>query len=124
MMKSAWYKAKVIHGKKLATTLGFPTLNLDNPDVMAGEREGVYACWLKVDKKIYKGALYYGPRLILNETAKILEIYVFDFDKEIYGKEVSFQLVDFIRGVRNFPDFASFKKQLTLDCQKAQDLLK
>ncbi|MBI4991235.1 riboflavin kinase [Candidatus Gottesmanbacteria bacterium] len=124
MRETVWFKAKVIQGKRIAHTLGFPTINLDNPTVLHGQKEGVYACLVKLDTKIYKGVLYYGPRLILGEIEKILEIFVFDFEKEIYGETVSFQTLDFIRGVQNFPNFNAFKKQLVLDCQKAKEILK
>lgn len=124
MMKNSWYQAKVIRGKKIGKSLGFPTLNLDTPSILKGSKEGVYAARLKIGNKLYKGILYYGPRLLLGETVKILEIFVFDFDKDIYGETISFQVRKFIRKVKNFPNSKSFQKQLLLDCQKAKDLLK
>lgn len=122
--KNSWYKAKVTHGKKLATTLGFPTLNLVIPPQFKLHKDGVYACQIKIMDQLYHGVLYFGPRLILGENEKNLEVFVFDFEKEIYGKTVSFQVLDFIRGVQNFPNFNAFKRQLVLDCQKAKEILK
>ncbi len=118
-----WLSGKVIRGRGLAKKFKSPTLNFNNPDILLGQREGVYACFLKINKKIYQGVLYYGPRLILKEKENILEIFVFDFNKEIYGETVFFQLAGFIRKPKNFSDFVSFQKQLKQDCHKAIKIL-
>lgn len=119
-----WLTARVIPGKQIGKTLGFPTINLDKPGLLAEEKEGVYACLVKIDNKIHKGVLYFGPRLILGEQEKILEIYLFDFDKIIYGQTIMFQLKGYIRPAKNFPDFERFKKKLKEDCQIAREILK
>ena len=118
-----WLSGKVIKGRGLAKKIKSPTLNFSNPNVLFGQREGVYACFLKINKKVYKGVLYYGPKLILNEKENILEIFVFDFNKEIYGETVFFQLAGFIRRPKNFLNFISFQKQLKQDSYKAMKIL-
>lgn len=118
-----WYKAKVIPGKQVGRTLGFPTVNLDNPQLLEGQKEGVYACLVKIDDTIYQGVLYYGPRLILKEKKNILEIFLFDFDKEIYHQTIIFILKGFIRGVENFQNLEVFKKQLAIDCSRTRKIL-
>ncbi len=118
-----WLQAKVIPGKQIGRTLGFPTINLGNPKLLSGQKEGVYACLVKIKQEIYHGLLYYGPRLILKEKENILEIYILDFDKDIYDQTISFQLKNYIREVKNFPDFEQFKKQLNLDCSRAREIL-
>lgn len=123
MKKAIWFTAKVIPGKQLGRTLGFPTINLDNPRVLGNHPEGVYVCMVKVDKQLYKGLLYYGPRLILKEKENILEIYILDFDKNVYEQTISFQLKDYIRPVKDFSNFEQFKKQLVLDCRTAREIL-
>ena len=123
MKISKWLTAKVIPGKQIGRSLGFPTINLDNSKLLSGEKEGVYVSLVKIDNKTYTGILYYGPRLILKEKENILEIYLFDYDKVIYGQTISFQLKDYIRPVKDFPDFEQFKKQLNLDCSRAREIL-
>lgn len=118
-----WYRAKVISGKKLGRVLDFPTINLDNPGILAGNKEGVYACRLNIKGKIYQGVLYFGPRIMLKETRNVVEIFILDFNRDIYGTEVFFQLVKFIRKPRDFPDFAEFKKQLEEDSRQARKIL-
>lgn len=114
-----WFKAKVTHGTKLGKKLGFPTVNLDNPSILSGYKTGVYTVLIKIKNRIYKGLLYFGPRVILGQTENILEIFIFDFSDTVYGEIVHFKIGEYIRQVIKFSDFDAFKKQLTLDCQKA-----
>jgi len=120
---NVWLSGKVMRGRGLAKKIKSPTLNFNNPKILLGQKEGVYACFLKINKKTYQGVLYYGPRLILKEKENILEIFVFDFNKEVYGETVFFKLAGFIREPRNFPDFNSLKRQLKQDYYKAIKIL-
>ena len=122
-MKDNWYTGKIIRGKGIGKTLGFPTINLENPNVLRGKKEGVYATLVEINDEIYHGVLYYGPRLILNEKENILEIFLFDFDREIYHQRVEFHLKDFIRGVKNFSSFEELKKQVKGDSSCAKKIL-
>lgn len=123
MDKKKWFTCRVIHGSQMGATLGFPTLNLEHPDVLSGQKEGVYAARVKIKEKIYQGALFYGPRVMLNERQSVLEIFVFDFAAQVYGESISFQLGPYIREVQNFPNFDKLKTQIQKDCQKAKQLL-
>lgn len=116
-MKQAdtWYEGIVISGSRLGRTLGFPTANLD-PAILTGiTRKGVYAATVRIDGQLYTGALYIGPRLILNETKRMLEIFVLDFDSDLYGKTVDFQLGAFIREPMDFDSFEALTAQLKSD---------
>lgn len=103
--------------------MGFPTVNLDPALWPYDLKEGVYACLVKYENKTHKGALYYGPRLVLGETARVLEIYILDFKKEIYDKNIEWEIVKFVREVRNFPSLTELKKQLKRDVIKIHKIL-
>jgi len=118
-----WHKGIVISGNKLGSALGFPTLNIKDPEILQGSRQGVYASFVKIDKKIYQSVLFFGPRLILNEEKNVLEIFVFDFAEEIYNQSVSFKLIKYIRPALNFQDMKSYKKQLADDIIRAKAIL-
>ena len=114
-MQDTWYEAPVISGSKIGRTLGYPTANLDASLLDAVDQEGVYAATVMIDGTSYTGALYIGPRLVLNETKRVLEIFVLDFDGDLYDKTLKFQLGQFIRGPLDFNNFDELAKQLQAD---------
>lgn len=110
-----WYEGTVDEGKKLGRTIGFPTLNLDPSLLPLTTPTGVYAALVKYRNREYKGALYYGPRLVLGEKKNVLEIYLLDFNQDIYGEKLRFVLKKFLRSPQPFADLDSLKKQLLQD---------
>ncbi len=112
------HTAIVLQGQKIGRTIGFPTINLDPTILPENFKEGVYAAVVKYENSIYEAALFFGARKIHNETNTVLEIYILDFDKEIYGEEITFQIKDFIRGVQNFNSLEEMKKQIQKDIEQ------
>ena len=119
--KSVWYKSKIIKGRGIAKTLGFPTINLENADILNNKQEGVYLCRLRLKINEYFGLLYYGPRLVLDETHRIIEIYIIDFEEAEINSSMEFKLLDFIRPVLDFENLESLKVQIDkdFDCARA-----
>src|SRR5437660_12919128 len=99
---SKWYQAKVLKGDQIGRTIQIPTINLDTAILPTNFKQGIYAALIKYNEKIYKSALYFGPRLVLGETQNILEVNIFDFDQIIYDEFIDFQIKDFIREIKNF----------------------
>jgi riboflavin kinase/FMN adenylyltransferase len=56
--------------------------------------------------------LYLGARFVAGETKQVLEINFFDFDGDLYGKEISFEVLDFVRGPIDIKTFEQLKYQL------------
>lgn len=121
-----WFSGRVLHGDKIGRTIGYPTLNFDasifevstsSDSKNIGEllTRGVYAASIKIDEKHYRGALFFGPRVVKDETHDVVEIYVLDFQNSIYNKEVSFQLKAFIRPNKNFDSLESLQTQIASD---------
>ncbi|KKQ23349.1 MAG: Riboflavin kinase [Candidatus Roizmanbacteria bacterium GW2011_GWC2_37_13] len=121
-MVDIWYTSKVFRGTGGGKKLGFPTINLDPSKFVGDLKEGVYSCLVDYKNSIYLGALYFGPRFISNETELILEIYMVDFDKEIYGKTVEFKVGEFIREAKKFSDTKSLIEQIKKDVEKIRSL--
>ena len=112
------YQGIVIKGLGNGKTKAFATVNLE-PNILAKDLDkGVYASWVFVNDKKYRGALYFGPRKIISETKDVLEIHILDFQDDIYGQEISFSLEKFIIGVKDFSTFEELKKQIASDIQE------
>lgn len=113
-----WFNGRVLKGDQTGRTIGFPTINLD-PSIIEGTidklEKGVYAARVKMHDIIYKGALYYGPRVVKNETHNVLEIHVLDFDKEVYGETIMFEIVHFVRPVMDFNSLERLQEQIKSD---------
>ncbi len=125
----------IFSGSKLGRTIGFPTLNLDPQVFPAGKEPGVYAClvWFTTATSPIKptfattphlGALYFGPRLINNETFNVLEVFVLNFNQDVYDKIATIQLKDFIRPPLDFNSFEEMKTQLKQDIEAVAIALK
>lgn len=109
-----------MRGDQYGRTLGFPTANLDAAVLSHVEKEGVYACKVRLGKQFYRGALYLGPRIVLRETKRVLEIHILDFDQEIYGETLSFQLGPFIHPPMGFNTVDELKSQFNQDIEAAR----
>jgi riboflavin kinase / FMN adenylyltransferase len=109
---------KVVEGQKLGRTIGFPTANIESSDIhklIPGY--GVYAVEVEIDGKTYKGMLNIGsrPTFNLNADQRSIEVNIFDFEGELYGKEVTLIFIRKIRDERKFPGKDALVKQLHLD---------
>ncbi|PKD44401.1 bifunctional riboflavin kinase/FAD synthetase [Rhodohalobacter barkolensis] len=115
----------VVHGDKRGKQIGYPTANIQpqNTKKIVPKR-GVYAVWLRVDGKYHGGMMNIGVRPTFEGEQETLEVNIFDFDKNIYGKEVQIQFVDRIRDERSFKGVEQLKAQLRSDETNARMNLK
>src|SRR5699024_923405 len=91
--------SRVVHGQKLGRTLGFPTANLrlKRP---AALRYGVYAVWVRLaDGRKYAGAASFGVRPTVNGKDELLEVFLLDFDGDLYGQRGDVYFARFVRDV-------------------------
>ncbi|MEE9444807.1 MAG: bifunctional riboflavin kinase/FAD synthetase [Cocleimonas sp.] len=117
---------RIRHGDKRGRTIGFPTLNLRVLDHIAPAR-GVYAVRVKgLAKGTLKGVANLGSRPTVNGVENRLETHLFAFEDdtyEAYGKNISVELVTFIRAEKRFDDFEALKMQILKDAEKAREIL-
>jgi riboflavin kinase/FMN adenylyltransferase len=116
----------VINGKQLGRTLGFPTANIESSDkhkIIPGY--GVYAVHVNLDNKNYKGMLNIGTRPTFNKNAdnRSIEVNIFDFEGDIYGKEITLKFVAKIRDEQKFDGVKMLIAQLQKDKIKAINIL-
>jgi riboflavin kinase/FMN adenylyltransferase len=118
-----WYSSIVQHGDKYGRTLGFPTANLDPAVLKHVTEDGVYACTVHLGREKYRGALYLGPRIVLHETKRVLEIHIINFAQEVYGETLQFQLGPFIRPPLDFQSRDDLVQQLGADTTHAATIV-
>ena len=119
-MTNNWYESDIFKGDQTGRTINFPTVNLDATILSPDFKQGIYAASVIYNNQVFKGALYFGPRLVMDETKNVLEIFIVDFDKEIYGESIKFQIKDFIRGIQNFSSLEEMKIQLKKDVEQVE----
>ena len=114
---------KVIHGDKIGTTLGFPTLNINIKNLNL-PFEGVFAVKIKLQSLIFFGAASLGTRPTIDEKLKLaLEVFVFDFDKNIYSEFVEVFFLEKIRDQEKFNNLEEMIFQMKKDIKKIKNLL-
>jgi riboflavin kinase / FMN adenylyltransferase len=124
-MLGYWWRIKgmVTGGAQRGTWLGFPTANitLKNSEEF---HHGIYAVRVYVDGNAHHGAAYLGTRPTFDDGHPVLETFLFDFDQDIYGKEILIELIEFIREDIRFRDEEELKTNMRKDCEKARSILK
>lgn len=117
----------VIHGSKHGRTIGYPTVNLEIADSIksALPAYGVYAVGAVVRGREYAGALFWGKRTLFRDTEPVCEIILLGFRGDVYGEEVSVEVITHIRDVVVVNDSRELKELISQDIQnvkKAYDL--
>lgn len=127
-----FFEGEVIHGNKLGRKLGYPTANLKVHDVekiIPGD--GIYAVYVNIKKEQekdlkevnsfpiedvqYKGMMSIGFRPTVDGKKRVIEVNVFDFDKDIYGKTMRVYVKKFLRAEVKFNSLEDLVKQIDQD---------
>lgn len=113
---------RVAHGQKLGRTIGFPTANIALKRNVVPVR-GVFAVRLYWDgSDVYEGVANVGFRPTVNGQTYRLEVHLFDFSGDLYGKRVEVELVAKIRDEQPFESLDALKKQILNDANEARAL--
>ena len=112
---------KVVDGKHIGRTLGFPTANVDIPKGKALPAYGVYACWLQDGERSYPAVVNVGRHPTLPEGNMTVEAYVLDASLQLYGKKVRLSFLHRQRGEERFESVDALKEQIALDVQHARE---
>jgi riboflavin kinase/FMN adenylyltransferase len=123
-----WHRIEgtVQQGDQRGRELGFPTANL-RLDGLHLPRFGVYAVFVDVltgpQQGRYRGAASLGIRPTFGENAANLEVYLLDFDDDLYGAEISVALVAFLRPEEKFDDIPSLVSRMQRDVAEVRERL-
>lgn len=114
---------KIIHGQKKGRTIGFPTINIPIKRKISPVL-GVFATTVEIDGVVYQGVCNIGNRPTVNGTKILLEVFLFDFDRDVYGLEAKVIFKHKIRDEEKFDNFEALKQQIELDAQQAKAYFK
>jgi riboflavin kinase/FMN adenylyltransferase len=111
------FSGEVIEGDKRGRDLGFPTANIKlNNQAKLLPAIGIYVVEVFVDNEHYFGLLSIGKRPTFYNSGKIIpEVYIYDFDKDIYGKDVRILIVERLRGEEKFSSADELVEQMNID---------
>lgn len=116
-----FFEGKVVEGNKLGRTLGYPTANLQvgiEEKLVPGN--GVYAVTVALPDGTQKnGMMNIGVRPTVDGKKRMIEVNIFDFDKDIYGTTLRVYVKKYLRGEQKFDGLDALKQQLTIDKEQS-----
>lgn len=118
---------KVVQGQQIGRTIGFPTANLQLPPAKLVPAQGVYGVRvsgkdLNQGNAVY-GVMNIGMRPTVNGLEQTIEVHLLDWQGDLYGQELTVELLEFIRAEQRFPSLDALKQQIAEDCAVARQRL-
>lgn len=104
----------VIEGNKIGRKISYPTANITWQENMVKLPYGVYSCYVKFENVKYLSIVNWGMRPTV-DNKEILEAHILDFNKDIYGKNIEIEFLDYIRGQKKFNSLDELKAQIAKD---------
>lgn len=114
---------RVVRGQKLGRQLGFPTANV-NLLRKVSPLQGVFAVRVKTPQGMFDGVANVGNRPTVQGTHSLLEVNLFDFSGDLYGREIEVFFMAKLRSEQKFADLSALREQLLRDCAQAAEVLK
>lgn len=105
----------VVHGKKIGRTIGYPTANIEVDSLKLLPKKGAYIVEVSLGGNNYKGMLSIGTNPTVNGEKLTTEVYILDFNKDIYGKEITVKFRDFLHEEINFEGLEKLIERLDED---------
>lgn len=118
-------KGKVVEGRKLGKGLGYPTANIDISDKFKLIPDiGIYTVSIELDSSLYFGMMSIGKNpTVTDEDIIKCEVNIFDFDENIYGKDIKINFIEYLRNERKFDSLEDLKKQMNCDKEKSLKII-
>ncbi len=115
-------KGRVVRGRQLGRTLGFPTAN-----IRLGHRQpplrGVFAVRVGGLGERRDAVANFGTRPTVQGRELLLEVHIFDFDADIYGRRIEVEFVERLRGEKKFDGVEAMTEQVQRDAARAREIL-
>ena len=123
MLGGPWFvSGRVIHGEKRGRDLGYPTANI-RLDKNCGLKHGIYAVRVGRGAERLDGVASFGRRPTFDNGAPLLEIFLFDFEGDLYGTTLDVAFIAFIRDELRFDNVDALVRQMDDDSARARERL-
>ncbi len=116
-------EGEVVHGDGRGRTIGFPTANMDVWEEQFLPRKGVYAGWAHLNGETFMAVANIGNRPTFSGRTVTVEAHLLDFDRDIYGAHLIFDLVAFLRPEMKFNGVEELIAQIRRDVQQGRAIL-
>jgi riboflavin kinase/FMN adenylyltransferase len=117
---------RVVKGRRIGRVIGYPTANIETVDkYKLIPANGVYAVEIELENELKKGMLSIGtnPTVNTNSAIRSVEVHIFDFSTDLYGREIRVIFRYRLREEKKFATLSKLTKQMTLDKGEALRLL-
>jgi len=111
----------VVHGKKIGRTIGYPTANIDTNSIKLLPKKGAYIVEVFVNGLQYKGMLSVGTNPTVNGEKLTVEVYIINFDQDIYGENITVKFRDFLHDEIKFEGLEKLIERLDEDKKLAEE---
>ena len=115
-------RGSVEHGRERGRTIGFPTANIRSSTECL-PADGVYATRIVLEESSYPSITNIGMRPTFGEPQRTIETHIFNFDRDIYGREVKLEIAERIRPERKFESAQALAAQISTDLRRAKEIL-
>jgi riboflavin kinase/FMN adenylyltransferase len=105
----------VVHGKKIGRTIGYPTANIETDQVKLLPKKGAYIVEVFVKDQRYKGMLSIGTNPTVNGEKLTVEVYILDFEGDIYDEKITVAFRDFLHDEIKFEALEKLIERLDED---------
>ncbi|REC43713.1 bifunctional riboflavin kinase/FAD synthetase [Chryseobacterium sp. 5_R23647] len=105
----------VVHGKKLGRTIGYPTANIETENIKLLPKKGAYIVEVFLNNQQYKGMLSVGTNPTVNGDKLTVEVYILDFEGDIYDEKITVKFRDFLHEEIKFEGLEKLIERLDED---------
>jgi len=113
---------RVVHGANRGKSLGFPTANIATDKELI-PADGVYAVKVKIEDRLYDAACNIGFNPTFDSVKKTIEVFIFDLNEDLYGKEIRVYFFERLRSEQRFDSINELAAAITADVARCRKIL-